>query len=63
MAKTVTPELWERYKDVVSSGPAKWTLARAINTGVCHPTSFVGCHAGDVESYDEFKDLFYPVIE
>jgi protein-arginine kinase len=62
-AKFCTPELWEKYKDTKSSGPAKWTLARAINTGIMYPESFVGCHAGDRESYDDFKDFFYPVIE
>jgi protein-arginine kinase len=62
-AKFCTPEVWEKYKDVKSSGKAKWTLARAINTGVMYPSSFVGCHAGDRESYDDFKDFFYPVIE
>ena len=62
-AKFCTPEIWEKYKNVKSSGKAKWTLARAINTGVMHPDSFVGCHAGDAESYDDFKDFFYPVIE
>ena len=58
-----TPEIWEQYKDTVSSGPAKWTIARAINSGTRYPTSFVGCHAGDNTSYDEFKDFFYPVIQ
>lgn len=58
-----TPEVWNKYKDKTSSGPAKWTLARAINTGVMYPDSFVGCHAGDKESYDDFKDFFYPIIE
>jgi protein-arginine kinase len=62
-AQMCTPEVWEKYKDKVSSGPAKWTLARAINSGVMYPDSFVGCHAGDKESYDDFKDFFYPVIE
>ena len=62
-AQVCTPEVWDKYKDVVSSGPAKWTLARAINTGVMYPDSFVGCHAGDRESYDDFRDFFYPVIE
>ena len=38
-------------------------MARAINTGVMYPSSFVGCHAGDRESYDDFKEFFYPVIE
>ena len=33
-AQVCTPELWEKYKDTVSSGPAKWTLARSINSGV-----------------------------
>ena len=28
-----------------------------------YPHSFVGCHAGDQESWDDFKDFFYPVIE
>jgi protein-arginine kinase len=62
-AQMCTPEVWEKYKDVKSSGPAKWTLARAINTGVTYPDSFVGCHAGDMESYDDFADFFHPVIE
>lgn len=36
---------------------------RAINTGVMHPSSFVGIHAGDVESYQMFSEIFYPIIE
>ena len=62
-AQFCTPELWAQYQDKQSTGPAKWTLARAINSGVMYPHSFVGCHAGDRESYDDFKDFFYPVIE
>lgn len=62
-AQMCTPEVWEKYKDTKSSGPAKWTLARAVNSGVSYPESFVGCHAGDKESYDDFSDFFYPVIE
>lgn len=49
MAQTMTKELFEKYKDVKS--PSGWTIARAINTGVMYPSSFVGCHAGDQESY------------
>lgn len=63
MAQVMTEELYNKYKDKVSSGPAHWTIARAINTGVMYPHSFVGCHAGDAESIDEFKEFFYPVIE
>jgi protein-arginine kinase len=62
-AKFCTPAIWAKYKDKQSTGPAKWTMARAINSGVMYPESFVGCHAGDRESYDDFKDFFYPVIE
>lgn len=62
-AQVCTQDVWDKYKNKVSSGPAKWTIARAINTGVMYPDSFVGCHAGDMESYDDFADFFYPVIE
>ena len=63
MAEVCTDAIWQRYKSKASSGPAKWTLARAINSGVRYPESFVGCHAGDKESYDDFKDFYYPLIE
>lgn len=61
MAQTLDKELFDRLKDRKTSHG--WTIARAINTGVLYPTSFVGCHAGDHESYKEFSDLFNPVIE
>lgn len=61
MAKTLTKEKFDELKDAKT--PSGWTLARAINTGTMYPTSFVGCHAGDLESFEVFKDLFYPVIE
>ena len=48
MAKTVTKELFEKLKDTKSKNG--WTLARAINTGTCYPSSFMGCHAGDQDS-------------
>ena len=62
-AKFCTPEIWEKYKDKKSTGKAEWTMARAINSGISFPGSFVGCHAGDRESYDDFSEFFYPVIE
>eukprot|EP01043_Picozoa_sp_COSAG02_P046143 COSAG02_NODE_4290_length_5544_cov_4.972452_6_plen_287_part_00 len=61
-AQFATQEIWDQYKDTVSSGPAKWTLAHAINAGVRCRSLFVGCHAGDSSSYDDFKDFFSPVI-
>ena len=32
-------------------------------SGVMHPDSGCGCHAGDHESYEMYKELFHPVIE
>lgn len=49
MAKVMTPEMFEKYKNH-KTATAGWTIARAINTGVMHPSSFVGCHAGDHEA-------------
>lgn len=60
-AKAVTPEMFEKLKNKATGNG--WTLARAINTSAMNPKSFVGCHAGDLESYTVFKDLFNPVIE
>jgi creatine kinase len=61
MAKNISEEMFNKFKNMKS--PSGWTFARAINTGVMHPSSFVGCHAGDLESYHMFKEFFYPVIE
>eukprot|EP00463_Aulacantha_scolymantha_P003778 TRINITY_DN468_c0_g1_i3.p1 TRINITY_DN468_c0_g1~~TRINITY_DN468_c0_g1_i3.p1 ORF type:complete len:600 (+),score=163.74 TRINITY_DN468_c0_g1_i3:225-1802(+) len=61
MAQIMNRELFEQLKDKKTEGG--WTIARAINTGVCYPTSFLGCHVGDLESYSTFKDLFHPIIE
>ncbi|XP_022095955.1 arginine kinase-like isoform X2 [Acanthaster planci] len=62
MGQVMTPELFNKLKDVKTK-TAGWTIARAINTGTCYQSSFVGCHAGDPESYEVFKELFHPVIE
>ncbi|XP_038049371.1 arginine kinase-like isoform X2 [Patiria miniata] len=62
MGKVMTPELFNKLKDIKTK-TAGWTIARAMNTGTCYQSSFVGCHAGDPESYEIFKELFHPVIE
>jgi len=62
MAQLMSKELFDKYKDLKTESGG-WTIARAINTGVCFPSSFMGCHAGDLESYTMFKELFYPAIE
>ncbi len=61
MAKFLTEEMFNKYKDVKTKA-AKFTIARAINTGVKNPDSFMGCHAGDIESWTTFADLFDPCI-
>ena len=61
MAQVMTKEKFNALKDHKTKNG--WTIARAINTGVINPSSVMGCHAGDLESYTDFKDLFRPVIE
>jgi len=60
MAKLLTKELFDKMKDLKTK--TGFTLARAINTGVKNPQSLVGIHAGDIESYGLFDDIFGPVI-
>jgi creatine kinase len=62
MAKAMSRELFDKLKNH-KTAKAGWTIARAINTGVCYPSSFVGCHAADLESYKDYSELFNPVIE
>lgn len=62
MCQIMNKELFERLKDLKTSSGG-WTIARAINTGTIYQTSIIGCHAGDLESYSLYKDLFHPVIE
>merc|ERR1719232_1356657 len=57
----MTREIWDKYKDHKTANG--WTLARAINTGVTNPTSFLGCHTGDLESYTDFAPLFKGAVE
>ena len=61
MAKELTPELFEKLKDVKSS--KGYTLSNAIMTGVVTPHLGVGTTAGDEECWELFKDLYYPVIK
>jgi len=61
MAKTLTPELFEKLKDVKSD--KGYTLSNAIMTGVVTPHLGVGCTAGDEDCWTAFKDLYYPVIK
>lgn len=61
MSKVLTPEMFEKLKDVKSS--KGYTLSNSIMTGVVTPHLGVGCTAGDEECWELFKDLYYPVIQ
>merc|ERR1739848_37837 len=59
------PELYAKYRDVVT--PGGYTFDQAIQTGVDNPghpsIMTVGCVAGDEECYETFKEFFDPIIE
>jgi len=61
MAKTLTPELFEKLKDVKSN--KGFTLSNAIMTGVVTPHLGVGATAGDEDCFEVFKELYYPIIK
>jgi creatine kinase len=61
MSKVLTPELFEKLKDAKTS--KGYTLSNVIMTGVVTPHLGVGATAGDEESWEVFKDLFYPIIK
>ena len=61
MSRHLTPELFEKLKDVKSS--KGYTLSNVIMTGVVTPHLGVGATAGDEECWELFKDLFYPIIK
>lgn len=63
MARFMDEAMFDRYKNMDSGGNAKWTIARAINTGVMFPRAYMGIHAGDAESYETFKDIYRPCVE
>jgi creatine kinase len=61
MSKVLTPELFEKLKDVKSD--KGYTLSNAIMTGTVTPHLGVGATAGDEDCWEVFKDLFYPIIQ
>mmetsp|Transcript_23543 Transcript_23543/g.21418 ORF Transcript_23543/g.21418 Transcript_23543/m.21418 type:complete len:1061 (-) Transcript_23543:928-4110(-) len=60
LTKYLTPELFERLKDVKTS--KGYSLSNVIQTGVLTPELSLGITAGDADSYEIFKDLFDPII-
>jgi len=63
MVQRVTKEMFDADKDKVSGGPGNWTVRRAMNSGMTHPTCMMGCHVGDTESYDTFIGIYKPLVE
>jgi len=60
MSKVLTPELFEKLKDVESENG--FTLSNVIQTGVETPHLGVGACAGDEDSWEKFYELFHPII-
>ena len=61
MSKVLTPEMWDKYKDVKSS--MGYTLSNAILPGVARPHLGVGITCGDEECFTLFQELIYPVVK
>jgi len=65
MKEHLTPSIYAKYRNVAT--PSGFTLDQCIQTGVDNPghpfIKIVGMVACDEDSYDTFKDLFYPVIK
>jgi hypothetical protein len=53
--------MFYKLKDIKSS--KGYTLSNVIMTGVVTPHLGVGATAGDEESWELFKDIYYPIIK
>mmetsp|Transcript_9961 Transcript_9961/g.13667 ORF Transcript_9961/g.13667 Transcript_9961/m.13667 type:complete len:677 (+) Transcript_9961:8-2038(+) len=61
MSKILTEQMFENLKSKKSS--KGYTLSNAIMTGVVTPSLQIGATAGDEDSWEVFKELFYPIIQ
>lgn len=61
MSKVLTEELFDKLKDKTSN--KGYSLSNVIMTGVVTPHLGVGATSGDEDSWEVFKDLFYPIIQ
>lgn len=61
LARTLTMDRFEKMKDLKTS--TGYTFSNAIMTGVVTPPLLVGVTAGDEESWEVFKDLYYPIVK
>merc|ERR1711881_624187 len=62
VAKHVTKERWDKYKDVVTK-TSGFTLAKAIACAVEFDNQHCGIYASDWDSYKDFADVFDAVIQ
>jgi len=62
MAKYLTPELFKSLSEAGATSKG-YSISHAIQTGVMTPHLGVGITAGDEESWEKFKDIYYPVIK
>ena len=61
MRKTMTPELFDKLKDVKSS--KGYTLSNGMQAGVLRPHLGVGFTCGDEECFELFKDVINPIVK
>ena len=61
MAKTLTDEVWAKYKDLKTS--KGYTFSNSIQAGVLRPHLGVGLTMGDEECFEMFKDMVYPIVQ
>jgi creatine kinase len=61
MRKIMTPELFEKYKDVKTS--KGYSLSNGMQAGVLRPHLQVGFTAGDEECFETFKDIIFPIVK
>lgn len=57
----LTDEIFEQLKNVNSDGGV--TLYDCIKSGLENPDSVLGIYAANLQCYDQFSDIFDPVIE
>jgi len=61
VAKHLTPELWEKLKDVKTK-TSGFTLSKAIACAVQFDDQNCGIYAGDQDTYEDFKEVLEPII-
>lgn len=61
VAKHVTPEKWTQLRGH-KSNTSGFTLGQAIACAVQFDDQHCGIYAGDQDSYEDFKDVFEPII-